>query len=185
MKGNGNGIGTLFRKLYFMMLPTCGQRTRYIYRHRNLFHGVGNNLMFQPRNFPSDPELIAFGNNVMVASDVSFITHDITSAMINHKYGEALCKPWGGVIKVGDNVMIGAKTMILPDVKIGNNVVIAAGSVVTKDIPDNSIVGGVPAKVIGDFNKLVEKRKQTKLGFLDDPKLLWSAFEEARKNIKN
>lgn len=81
--------------------------------------------------------------------------------------------------------MIGAKTMILPDVKIGNNVVIAAGSVVTKDIPDNSIVGGVPAKVIGDFNKLVEKRKQTKLGFQDDPKLLWSAFEEARKNIKN
>ena len=141
--------------------------------------------MFQPRNFPSDPELIAFGKNVMVASDVSFITHDITSAMINRKYGEPLCKPWGGVIKIGDNVMIGAKTIILPDVKIGNNVVIAAGSIVSKDIPDNSVVGGVPAKVIGDFDSLVNKRKKIQLSLRDDPELLWSAFEETRKDLNS
>lgn len=41
--------------------------------------------------------------------------------------------------------------------KIGDNILIAAGSVVTKDIPDNSIVGGVPAKVIGSFDEYVKR----------------------------
>lgn len=45
---------------------------------------------------------------------------------------------------------------ILPGVTIGNNVVIAAGAVVTKDVPDNSLVGGVPAKVIREIENDVE-----------------------------
>ena len=49
---------------------------------------------------------------------------------------------------IGDDVWIGAGVIILPGCKIGNGVVIAAGAVVTKDIPDNVIVGGIPAKVI-------------------------------------
>lgn len=44
-------------------------------------------------------------------------------------------------------------------VNIGNNVVVAAGSVVTKDVPDGVIVGGNPAKIIGSFENLKEKRK--------------------------
>lgn len=74
--------------------------------------------------------------------------------------------------------------MIMPDVHIGNNVVIAAGSVVTKDIPDNSVAGGVPARVFGDFDALVEKRKSIKLSFTDDPELLLGTFEESQKNKK-
>lgn len=45
--------------------------------------------------------------------------------------------------------MIGAGTVILPDVKIGSNVVIGAGSIVCKDIPDNSVAAGVPCRVVG------------------------------------
>lgn len=51
-------------------------------------------------------------------------------------------------MKIGNDVWIGGNCTILPGVTIGNNVVIAAGAVVTKDIPDNCVAGGVPAKVI-------------------------------------
>ena len=51
---------------------------------------------------------------------------------------------------IGDNCMIGAGACILGGVKIGNNCVIAAGAVVVDDIPDNKVVGGIPAKVIKD-----------------------------------
>ena len=49
---------------------------------------------------------------------------------------------------IGNNSVIGVRSIILPGVKIGNNVIVGAGSVVTKDIPDNSIVAGNPAKII-------------------------------------
>lgn len=52
---------------------------------------------------------------------------------------------------VGEKVWIGGNVTILPGVTIGNNVVVAAGAVVTKDIPDNTLVGGVPAKKIRDL----------------------------------
>ena len=57
-------------------------------------------------------------------------------------------KAQGTPVKIGNDVWIGGNCTILPGVTIGSNVIIAAGAVVTKDVPDNSIVGGVPAKVI-------------------------------------
>ena len=47
----------------------------------------------------------------------------------------------------------------MPDVRIGNNVIVAAGSVITKDVPDGVVVGGVPAKVIGSFEDLKNRRR--------------------------
>ena len=57
---------------------------------------------------------------------------------------------YGKPVNIGDNVWIGGSAVITPGVTIGNNVVIAAGAVVTKDVGDFKIVGGVPAKEIGD-----------------------------------
>lgn len=56
-------------------------------------------------------------------------------------------------IKIGSNCWIGSKVTILDGVTIGNNCVVAAGAVVTKSFPSNSIIGGVPAKVIGKVNE--------------------------------
>lgn len=55
----------------------------------------------------------------------------------------------GGPPVIGDNVYIGPGARLLGDFKIGNNVVIGANAVVIKDVPDNSVVGGVPARVLG------------------------------------
>lgn len=54
----------------------------------------------------------------------------------------------GTPVRIGNDVWIGGNCTILPGVTIGNNVVVAAGAVVTKDVPDNCVVGGVPAKII-------------------------------------
>lgn len=57
----------------------------------------------------------------------------------------------GKPVTIGNDVWIGGNVTILPGITIGNNVVIAAGAVVTKDIPDNCVAGGVPAKKIKDI----------------------------------
>lgn len=155
--------------------------SKYIHRHKNLFHHVGNNLFFQPRLFPSDPECISFGDNVMVASDVCFITHDITNSMFNRCIEGLSLKEMCGVINIGNNVMIGAKSIIMPNVNIGDNVVIAAGSVVTKDIPSGTVAGGVPAQFICSFSSLVEKRKRGNSFASDGVDKLWKNFHEQRK----
>jgi len=66
-------------------------------------------------------------------------------------------------ITVGDNVFIGTRSIIMPGVHIGNNVIIAAGSVVSKDLPDNGVYGGVPAKFIKPMDEYFEKIQQESL----------------------
>ena len=56
----------------------------------------------------------------------------------------------GGKIEIGDDVWMGGNAVVLPGVKIGSHVIVAAGAVVTKDVPDYSIVAGVPAILIRD-----------------------------------
>lgn len=61
---------------------------------------------------------------------------------------------WAEPVTIGDNVWIGGSVTICPGVKIGNNVVIGAGSIVTKDIPDNVVAGGNPARIIKQLDVL-------------------------------
>ena len=65
-----------------------------------------------------------------------------------------------GCIEIFDNVFIGSNTTIVSGVRIGPNAIVAAGAVVTGDVPPGTIVGGVPARVIGSFEDLEQKRRE-------------------------
>ena len=106
-------------------------------------------------NMPNRPWRISIGNNVNVATNVSFFEHDIIHRMWNEnpKYKGPEILSYGGYITVEDNVMIGANAIILYDLVIGHDAVVAAGAVVTKDVPANMIAAGVPAKVIRKVKK--------------------------------
>lgn len=86
-------------------------------------------------------------NKIKIGKQVA-ISHDVTimdSDAHNISYeGYQMTRP----IIIGDNVWIGSKALIMKGVKIGDGAIIAASSVVTKDVPSNSMVAGVPAKVI-------------------------------------
>ena len=86
---------------------------------------------------------LKIGNHVDIASYVLIYNseHDINSEGFDPIYGE---------VEVGDFVFIGPRAIILPGVKIGRGAIVAAGAVVTSDVADFEIVGGVPAKIIGE-----------------------------------
>ncbi|TLU85990.1 MAG: acyltransferase [Chlorobium sp.] len=110
--------------------------------------------------FGTEPWCVTLGNHVHITGDVVFITHDGGTLIYRHLVPDLeITKP----IKIGDYVYIGYRSIIMPGVTIGNNCIIAAGSVVTKNIPDNSVVGGVPAKLIKSSFDYFEKIKQESL----------------------
>lgn len=113
------------------------------------------------------------GDNVKVSANVTFITHD-TIHMVNNLINELTIEEYKGCILIGNNVVIGSNTTILPNVKIGDNVIIGAGAVVTHDIEDDSVVVGVPAKKVGTYHELIEKR--IKNNFKLDLDMLWKSF---------
>lgn len=105
----------------------------------------------------TEPWLISLGRNVWLTAGVKFLTHDGGVAIYRKEIPDLeITKP----ITVGDNVYIGTNTLILPGVNIGNNVIIGAGAVVSRDIPDNSVAVGVPAKVIKTADEYLEKAKR-------------------------
>ena len=89
---------------------------------------------------------VCIGNNVNLAQG-------ITVTALNHNFEDPTRKiDEQGIstkpVVIGDDVWIGANAVILPGVTIGTHSIVAAGAVVTKDVPDYSLVAGVPAKVI-------------------------------------
>ena len=110
---------------------------------------LGDDVFINSNCYLMDCADITFGNHVFVGPFTGFYTgtHPLDYKRRNKGLEKAL------PIKVGDNCWFGANVSVMPGVTIGSGCVIGAGSVVTKDIPDNSLVAGVPAKVIKTINQ--------------------------------
>jgi acetyltransferase-like isoleucine patch superfamily enzyme len=102
----------------------------------------------------TDPEYVSLGNNVLLSS-CTLVGHNGAISVLNRAYSVKLDDV--GKIDIKDNVFIGIGATILSGVTIGPNAIVGAGALVTKDVPPGSIVGGVPARVIGDINEYVRK----------------------------
>ena len=109
---------------------------------------------------PLYAQLIRIHNNVKIASNVTFATHDVTHSMLNKIPGteNRHFTETVGCIEIMDNVFIGTNVTIVGGVRIGPNAIVAAGAVVSKDVPPNSVVGGVPARVICTLDEYMKKR---------------------------
>lgn len=134
-------------------------RGDYLRKH-HIYGAVGREVRLPSGLIPLRAENIFLHNNIEVASGARFVPHDAIHGIFNRmKQNDFVYKEHIGRIEVFDNVFIGANAIILGPCNIGPNAIIAAGAVVSGDVPPNTIVGGVPAKVIGSYSNLMEKRK--------------------------
>lgn len=93
-------------------------------------------LSFKSRIDKTNPKGLTIGEKTMVTFDAIVLSHDYASRRHAAK------------TVIGTHCFIGCGSIIMPNITVGNHVIVAAGSVVTKDVPDNCIVAGNPAKVI-------------------------------------
>lgn len=102
---------------------------------------------------PSHCWLITIGDNVTMAPRVHILCHDASTKQF-------LGYTKIGRVTIGDNVFIGAESVVLPGVTIGCNVIIGANSTVTRDIPNNCVAVGSPARVICTLEEYLSKEKK-------------------------
>lgn len=159
-----NFIVDIIRFLQYGDLPTS------YYTKRGM--KVGNNFNRQSgcKFDPSHCWLINIGDNVTMSNKVQILAHDDSIRMYTG-FGKV------GNVNIGNNVFIGSNTTILMNVSIGNNVIIGAGSLINKNIPDNSVVAGVPAKIIGKTDEYILKCKN-EMEYLPKFDLSWTIYSK-------
>ncbi len=115
---------------------------------------VGDNFYSNHNLIITDGAEVCFGNDVFIAPNCCFTTAEHAIDPEQRRRGLELARP----ITVGNNVWIGAGSVILSGVTIGDNTVIGAGSVVRKDIPANVVAVGVPCKVLRPITEVDRTR---------------------------
>lgn len=113
-----------------------------------LYSDFGKNMVFGKNVFVNSGCCFQDQGGILIG-DETMIGHNVVLATINHGLQEnERATNYFAPITIGKKVWIGANATILQGVTIGDNAVVAAGAVVNKDVPANTVVGGVPAKII-------------------------------------
>lgn len=145
------GISSFIKRKY---LGNNGRRITKYYVKKGAKIGKNFKCTYIP-SFGSEPYLIEIGDDCYCATNVTFITHDGGTRVINNlnntEYDRIL------PIKIGNNVFLGKNSTIMPGVTIGDNVIVGYGSIVTKSIPSNEVWAGIPAKKICTLDEYIEK----------------------------
>lgn len=137
------------------MLGSVGEKV-WIAKTFNCDNGkkifIGNNFTGNYNLTILDIREVYIGDNVMIGPGTLITTVGHPLSPMGRRKHLGIAKP----VHIGNDVWIGGNVTILPGVTIGNNVAVAAGAVVTKDVPDNCVVGGVPARKIKDIENDTE-----------------------------
>jgi maltose O-acetyltransferase len=145
-----NKIISGIKNLYYVMFPPTPVEV-----FRKMGVQIGKNVHIANFGVIIDPSLtwlIKIGDNALIAPNVHILAHD-GSMLHGLNYSKI------GLVDIKNNVFIGAGSLILPGVTIGENSVIGAGSIVSKDIPENSVALGNPAKVVCSKDEYIEKQR--------------------------
>ncbi|WP_432798745.1 acyltransferase [Poriferisphaera sp. WC338] len=141
-------IGSHFRGFILSLVAKSGKRLlvrayAHVFSPHNLI--IGDHCSIGRFSILNCVGTVRMGNYVRMGPNVMITTLNhgfVKGTNIHHQECELQ------QVTIGDDVWIGGHASILAGINIGNGVVIAAGAVVTKDVPDNAIVGGVPAKIL-------------------------------------
>jgi len=137
----------LIRKIFYRLSGITIGKGSTIHMWSNFFYPpnikIGQDSIIGDHIFLDGRDKLIIGDHVDIASSVMIYNseHDINSEDFHAT---------SSLVEIGDYVFIGPRAIILPGVKIGKGAIVGAGAVVTKDVSDFAIVGGVPAKVLGE-----------------------------------
>lgn len=104
------------------------------------------------------PHLIEIGDDFINAPGAKILTHDASLLLFNRKIRVQKTI-------IGNQVFLGLNAIIMPGVRVGNKVIIGAGTIVTKDVPDNSVVVGNPARIICTVDEYIAKCEQRRIAY--------------------
>ena len=116
---------------------------------------IGDRCRIYTDHFGGEPFLISIGDHCTITSGVRFVTHDGSCWVLREEI--ANLQDFGPIV-VEDNCFIGVNAVLLPNVRIGRNSIVAAGSVVSRDVPPDTVVGGVPARPISTLEEFKRKK---------------------------
>lgn len=152
-------LKSLIKRIIF---PTTYSSEAYIKHIRSLGVKIGRQCyVYEPQTVSLDvarPYLLEIGDQVVITKGVTILTHDYSHTVMRKKYGVQ----YGDAkdVKIGNNVFLGRDSIVLMGTTIGNNVIVGAKSVVRGHIPDNVIVAGNPATIVGSIDDFYEGRKK-------------------------
>ena len=134
------------QELFFTLIEQPLDRTFGLFPP--FYTDCGKNIIVGKRVFINEGCCFQDQGGISIGDDC-LIGQQVVIATLNHDLDPKHRKDMlPAPVKIGKNVWIGAHATILQGVTIGDNSVVAAGAVVTKDVPPNTVVGGVPAKII-------------------------------------
>ena len=140
-----------FRKMFYMLAGMKIGSGSVIHMWANFFDpsgiSIGYDTIIGDHAFLDGRSKLSIGNHVDIASSVMIYNSEHNVDDNNFSVIENVTEE---PVEIDDYVFIGPRVIILPGVKIGKGAVVGAGAVVTRDVPDFAVVGGIPAKVIGE-----------------------------------
>lgn len=138
-------------------MDLIGLIRRFPFHKKKVFTNIGYGSRVVRENLDGMfPNLVTIGNNCIFAPTAIVLTHDASYYLFTGRYRIASTK-------IGNNVFVGYNVVIMPGVEIGDNVIIAACSAVTKSVPSNSVVAGVPGRVIASLSEYLQRKRDFEL----------------------